>query len=114
MSKKILNSILHKRGVFYTLGLAICALGIYIARLIQDKYKIVAGGFLGLAVLYLIYLAFLSPKNLSSKPLELEDLEFPRDINYLFFGFFWTMIMFWAAGQILDLARYLLSGFSSR
>jgi hypothetical protein len=86
MNKKTLNSILHKPGVFYTLGFTICALGIYVARLIQNKYEIVAGGFLGLAVFYLIYLAFLSPKNLSSKPLNLEDLEFPRDINYLFFG----------------------------
>jgi hypothetical protein len=110
MSKETLNSILHKPGVFYTLGFAICALGIYIARFIQDKYKIFAEGFVGLAVFYLIYLTFLSRKNISSKPFELEDLEFPKDINYLFFGFFWAMIIYWAAGQILDLVRYFIYG----
>jgi hypothetical protein len=82
--------------------------GIYLANLIEERYKVVASGILGFVIPYLIYKAFVSPKNRTGKPVELEDLEFPRDMKFFLCAFFWGMIMFWAGSQILDLARYLL------
>jgi len=103
-------TILHRNEIFYTLVVIMCVLGVYVANIVEHQYAIIAGGITGLAILYLIYLVFVAPKNITSKPIELKDLEFPRDIKYLFIGFFWTMIMFWAAGQIINLAQYLLHG----
>ncbi len=88
-----------------------CAFGAYVAYIIEDRHKVVVNGVLSSAVLYLIYLAFLSPRKIISESIEVK-LEFPKDIKYLVIGFFATMIMFWAAGQILDLIWYLLSGFT--
>lgn len=106
--------ILQKKEIFYTIVFILSAFGIYIAWLIENHSKIVAGGILGLVVLYLMYSAFVLPRNAKGPPIELEDLEFPRDIKYLFYGFFWAMIMFWAGSLILDLVGYLLSGITSR
>jgi len=106
MNKK--RSILHRNEVFYTIGAILIALGAYAAYVIEVRYKILANGILGIVVPYLVYLAFLSPKNMPDRLSELEDLEFPRGLIYWFYGFFWTMIMYWGVSLTLDLARSLL------
>ena len=114
MNKNNKISILHSKKVFYSLAILICALGAFIENVIEDNCRIIANGILGFGVFYLIYLAFLSPKNTTNNLIELEDIEFPKDIRYLFFGFFLTMIMFRAAGLILDLVRYLIYGYTGQ
>lgn len=111
-NKKI--AILQKKKVFYTIVFILSALGLYFARLIENNYKMVASGILGIVVLYLLYSAFVLPRSATGKPIELEDLDFPRDIRYLFYGFFLAMIMYWAISLILDMVRYLLSGITGR
>jgi hypothetical protein len=103
----------YKNQIFYSLAMVICALGAYIANLIEDQNRVLAHGIVGGTVLYLIYLVFLSPKRIINDLLETPP-EYPEDIKYLFFGFFITMVMFWAAGQIIDLVRYLLYGLASK
>jgi predicted MFS family arabinose efflux permease len=114
MNKIKKRSVLHKKEVFYSLVIALSLLGAYVANFIEDHYRIIANGIVGIAVLCLIYLIFLSPKNKPSKLIELEDLEFPSDIKYLFFGFLITMVMFLAAGQFIELVQYLLFGSMGR
>ena len=94
------TSLLHNERVFYGLVILTCAFGAYTANVIEDNFRIIANGVVGLVTLYLIYLAFVSPKNVLNKRVELDDLEIPKDIRYFFFAFFWTMIMFWAGGLI--------------
>lgn len=106
-------TILQKKEIFYTIVFILSALGIYVARLIENHSKIVASGILGFAVLYLMYSAFVLPRNTTGRTIEFEDLEFPRDIKYLFYGFFGAMIMFWAGSLILDLVRYLLGTYAN-
>lgn len=107
-------TVLQKKEIFYTTVFILSALGIYIARLIENHFKIVASGILGFVVLYLMYSAIVLPRNTTGRSIEFEDLEFPRNIKYLFYGFFWAMIMFWAGSLILDLVRYLLSEITIR
>jgi len=94
------TSLLHNERVFYGLVILTCAFGAYTANVIEDNFRIIENGVVGLVTLYLIYLAFVSPKNVLNKRVELDDLEIPKDIRYFFFAFFWTMIMFWAGGLI--------------
>ena len=62
-----MNKTLHNNKVFYTLAMLLCALGAYVANLIEDWHKMIAIDIVGLVVPYLIYLAFLSPKNITDK-----------------------------------------------
>ena len=49
-------SIPHKKLIFYSIGFVLGVLGIYVARIIEDQYKNVTGGIVGLALFYLIWI----------------------------------------------------------
>ena len=96
-------SIFNKKLFFYSISFVLAILGIYAAKIIQAQNKIVTGGIVGLALFYLLWVTYVLPKNTKSKFAEFEDLEFPRDMYYLLYGFVWAMIIYWAGSQFLDL-----------
>lgn len=98
--------LLYNPKIFYTIAFVIGVLGFYIAKIIESQYKVIANGILGLLVPYLLYMAFVASRN-EAKPIALNELEFPRDIRYFLYSFFWPMLIYWAYYQILDLVRYL-------
>jgi len=55
-------TILHNGKIFYTIVFIMGTFGIYLANLIEERYKVVASGTLGFVIPYLIYKAFVSPK----------------------------------------------------
>jgi len=81
--------------------------GVYVAYITVDRYENIVHGVLGFTILYLLYLVFLSPRRIINEPIEI-DLEFPRDLKHLIFGFFLTIIIFWAGAQIIHLVWYLI------
>ena len=100
----------YKNQIFVSLIIAACAFGVYLANIVEDRHNTLVNGILSLSVLYLMYIAFLSPKRIVDAPNELR-FESLKSLKYLIFGFFWTMILFWASGYILNLIVYLLSRF---
>jgi hypothetical protein len=106
----------YRNQIFVLLVVIACLLGVYLANIVEDRLGLVANGILSLTVLYLMYLVFLSPQRIIITPSEISKIrfEFLVVIKYLVFGFFWTMIMFWASGHILNLMTHLLSGFAGK
>jgi hypothetical protein len=95
-----------KTPIFYSLGIIICAFGAYFASVTVDKYKYIVDGVLGFTNLFLVYLVFLSPKRIISSSTN-KDLRLPKDLQLLPFGFFMTVIIYWAGIQLIDLFWYL-------
>jgi hypothetical protein len=111
---KIREFISHfKIQIFFTLVATACALGVYAAFVTVDQYEIVVDATLGFTVLYLLLLKFLTIQRASNEPTGIK-LEFPKDLKYIFFGFFITMIALWASIQVLNLIWYLMDIFSVR
>jgi hypothetical protein len=98
---------LFRNKLFFAFVALFCAVGVYIAYVMVDQYESIVDGVLGIVVLYFVYLVFVSPKRIIKESVEIH-LEFPRDFKYPVFGLFFTIIMFWAGVQIIDLIWYLI------
>lgn len=77
-------------------------LGVYVGYLTVDRHETFVNATLGLTVLWLLYVKFQSPKEITKYPLK-ENFEFPKDLRYLAYAFILAIIMFWAGVQVLHL-----------
>ena len=107
MKKNKKYGLLYNHKIFYTIAFITGVFGFYIAKIIESQHKMVANGILGLLVPYLLYIAFVAPRNKATL-IEIDDLVFPRDLKYFLYSFLWPMIIYWAFFQVIDSARYLL------
>jgi uncharacterized membrane protein YfcA len=107
--KKERLSRFNKGRFFSILGVLAIILGVYIASIIEDRLEGFVDAVLGLAVVYFLYLLFLSPKRMFHSPNE-NALQFPKDLGYLAYGFLFGAILFWAGNQILSFVLYLFFG----
>ncbi|MEW6085797.1 MAG: hypothetical protein AB1607_14485 [Chloroflexota bacterium] len=96
----------HKNQIFYSFAAIVCALGAYLAWIMVDKYEYAVDGILGFVALYLLYLILLSPKRIINDFAE-RELDFPKDFKLLAFGFFLTIIIYWAGIQIIDFGWFI-------
>jgi hypothetical protein len=104
MSKKI------SKIVLFALMLFVALAGGLIASTVFHNYKTMVDGIMGLLVLYFTYLLYLSPKS-STEHSPYLFLKLPLDsdgIRSLVPIFLWTMIIYWAVRQILDMALWIL------
>jgi hypothetical protein len=93
----------RSKKIFFISIIAIFgALGVYIGYMTVDKYKTIVNASLGLTVIFLLYINFLSPKEGAKFPIK-EAFEFPKDIKYLVYALVLAIIMFWAGVQVLHL-----------
>jgi hypothetical protein len=99
----------NKGRLFSILGVLAIISGVYIAGIIEDRSESFVDAVLGLTVVYFLYLLFLSPKRIFHSPNE-NALQFPKDLGYLTYGFFFGAVLFWAGNQILSFVLYLLFG----
>jgi Ca2+/Na+ antiporter len=95
-----------RNQIFFLFVAIISAFGAYIAYRTVDRYESLVNGVLGSAVLYSLYIIFLSPRRIIKEPVEVR-LEFPKDLRLLVLGFFLAIVAFWAGIRIIDLAWYL-------
>ena len=89
---------------FFLFGLISSATGIYIANIVAGQFKSVPDGVLGLTVIYLLYLVFLSPRRIIWESNE-GDTKFPEDLKLLPYAFFFGMILFWSGDKVVVLFR---------
>jgi hypothetical protein len=97
----------YKNQVFFLVVALFGLLGIYVARITVGKYDVVVQGILGIAVLYLSYHHYLSPRNPYDQSVGIK-LEFPKDYKLFAQGFILAIVLYWAGIYVLRLIRYLV------
>jgi hypothetical protein len=96
-----------KKMLPYLTIMAFAVFGIYIARLTFRPYEYLARGILGCTVLFLLYRLYTSPKNVE-KPTGF-IIEFPKDLNFIPFGFYWSIIIYWSSRLVIDMISWLIN-----
>lgn len=96
----------YKNLIFFSLLGASCTFGVYVGYITVDRYQVIVSGVLGLSTLYLLNLEFLSSKRISNKRSGIR-IELPKDLIYLVYGFFLTIIMFWAMIQVIHVFGFM-------
>ena len=79
-------------------------LGAYVGFLTY-QYKVVTRGILSFLVLYLIFQVawFLRGEKIDAL------FKFPKNIKYYIFGFFWTLVVMWVLGFIVEMILFLIN-----
>ena len=113
MDKIKIFTLRYKKQIFFSLVGLFSAAGACIGYVTVDRYEIIVRATLGFVVLYMINRQFLSPRKNVNESIGVQ-LEFPRDLKYLVYGFFLTIIMSWSGIQMLYLMWYLKAIFTNR
>jgi hypothetical protein len=92
--------------IFFTLLVIAVAIGGYIAYATLYRYELLVRGALGFTTLYFIYRQIMSSNEISEEPRGIY-IKLPRDLKLIFLGFIVSIITCWAAGQLLDIIKYL-------
>lgn len=112
--KKIVEYVIcYKKFIFFLLLGISCVFGLYIGYMSVDRYQTIVSGVLGLSTLYLLHLEFLSPKRNANNRGAGINIELPKDLIYLIYGFFLAIILFWAMIQIVNAFWYILRLFKA-
>ena len=90
--------------------LAACA-GAYVGYITVDRYAAIARACVGIAVFYLIYVDFFVPAKRSVAFDKSLQYLLPQDMKYATIAFLWTLIMFWAGVQVVQVIWWLLAAF---
>ena len=89
----------------YALMIVVGFAGVKLASIIIQRYTVEVNGILGLVLIYLIYRVYLSSRRLEiDEPTEVL-FEFPTNVRYFVFGFFWSLILSWALGHVFDMIQ---------
>lgn len=99
--------ILLIKFIVYSLAIIIGIAGFNISSMTIHRYEVIVNGILGLVLIYLIHRVYLS-----SRRVEIDEptnvlFEFPKNIKYFIFGFFWSLVLNWALGHIFELIFFL-------
>lgn len=97
-----------KKQIFFAFVAVGCAFGVYVAFVTVDQYEIIVKAVLGLTVLYMFTIEFLSSTRVSDGSFGINIL-LPRDLKYVIYGFVITTILLWSSIQVLYLIWYLKS-----
>lgn len=98
-----------KRIIAYIIIITIGILVLKLAPAIIYRYEVIVNGVLGLAIIYLLYRIYLSSRRVEiDEPIEVL-LEFPKNIRFLIFGVFWSLVLYFALENIFVMILYLMN-----
>lgn len=99
------NSFIIKKVTYLALALITLYVSAKVATLAYN-HKTLVDGLLGIVNLYLLYLLLLLKGSSTSKLFEAQ-IEYPRDLKYLFLSFFVWLVIYWSSRNIILAFMYI-------
>ena len=96
-----------KKFFVYILLISIVLFGFNIAAVVMNRYSVVVNGLLGIVLLLLAYLLFLSPVRKRIDEGTDALFEFPRNTLYFILTFVVALVCDWTFRNIIDMILYL-------
>lgn len=93
--------------IVYSLMILVGIAGYKLASLTIQSYEVAVNGILGFVLIYLTYRVYLSSHRVEIDGPTNLLFEFPKNLKYFIFGFFWSLVLNWALGNIFELIFFL-------